>query len=153
STSAFTLFSFNNFNPGTTGFTPANITANATNGTFTISGTPTGTGTLTFTINVANANGNSLTQTISITIKPPLGILNSTLPQATAQFLYHQNIIVVGGAAPYTQFAITNLDPGTTGVTPGFIAANAATGTFTLNGMPIGAGTISFTVSITDALG
>ncbi|HZZ79365.1 MAG TPA: putative Ig domain-containing protein [Gemmataceae bacterium] len=153
STSAYTLFAVNNFNAGGTGLTLGDITTNSINGTITISGTPTSAGTATFTINVANTAGNSLTQTISIVIKPPLGILTSSLPQATALAQYHQTIIVVGGAGPYTSFAVTNLDPGTTGLTPGAITADASTGTFVINAMPLGAGIVTFTVSITDALG
>src|SRR5262249_46557446 len=116
-------------------------------------GTPTGIGTATFTLSVANAGGNTLTQTITITIKPPLSIATASLPQATAGANYHQTITVVGGALPYTAFAVTNLNVGGTGLTPGAITANAMTGTFVINATPIAGGTVTFTVSVTDSTG
>jgi hypothetical protein len=153
STSAFTLFAVNNFNAGGTGLTFNDITANAVNGTIMIAGTPTAAGIATFTVSVANSAGNSLTQNVSIVINPPLGIVTTTLPPATAGTPYTQTIGVIGGAMPYTAFAVSNLNAGTTGLTPASIVANAAAGTFTVSAVPSAGGTATFTVTVTDSAG
>jgi streptogramin lyase len=153
STSAFTLFAVNNFLAGGTGLTPGDITTNTVNGTITISGTPTGTGIVSFTVEVANTAGNSLSQNISIVINPPLSIATTTLPQATAGTAYNQSISVIGGAMPYNVFSVTNFNAGTTGMTPGSITANAAVGAFAINVIPAAAGTVTFTVNVTDSAG
>ena len=150
---AFTLFSVNSFTAGATGLLFANITTNPVNGTITIAGTPTAAGTASFIVAVANTAGNTLTQTMVITISPPLSIATPALPSTTAGMLYSQTINVIGGAMPYTTFAVTNFDAGTTGLTPGAITTLGAAGTFNIHGMPIAGGTVAFTVNVTDSAG
>jgi streptogramin lyase len=151
STSPFTLFSVNNFNAGGTGLTPADITTNSINGTITVQGTPTAPGMATFTIAVANTGGNSLTQTVTITISPPLGITTLSLPPATAGVLYNQSINVIGGATPYANFAVSNFNGGTTGLTAAAITAMPMVGSFNISATPLGGGTVTFSVDVTDA--
>jgi streptogramin lyase len=153
STSPFTLFAVNNFNAGGTGLTVGDITTNTINGTLTVSGTPSGVGIASFTISVANTAGNSLTQNLNILINPPLSIATTTLPQATVGTAYNQSIAVVGGAMPYMTFNVTNFNGGTTGLTPANITTNAAIGTFAINVIPASAGTVTFTVNVSDSAG
>ncbi len=136
STSAFTVFTANNFSPGTTGLTLSDITTNSANGTIVIDGTPTAAGTATFTISVANAGGYSLTQNMVITIRPAVSIVTPSLPQATAGTNYSHSIAVVGGVLPYTTFTVTNFSAGTTGLTAGDITAVPAGGAFNITGTP-----------------
>jgi streptogramin lyase len=151
STSPFTLFSVNNFNAGGTGLTFADITTNSINGTITVQGTPTAPGMATFIVAVANTGGNSLTQTVTITISPPLSITTLALPPATAGVLYNQSINVIGGATPYTNFAVSNFNGGTTGLTAAAITAMPMVGSFNISATPLGGGTVTFTVNVTDA--
>lgn len=153
STSPFTLFAVNNFNAGNTGLTVGDITTNTINGTITIEGTPSNTGIISFTVSIANTAGNSLTQTISILINPPLSIATTSLPQATAGDAYNQTISVIGGAMPYSLFAVTNFNAGTTGLTMSDVLSNAAAGTIAIDAIPLAAGTATFTVDVTDAQG
>ena len=153
STAPFTLFSVNNFSAGGTGLTLANIVTNSVNGTITISGTPPGTRLATGTIAVANTAGNSLTQTLTLTINPPLSIATASLPQATGGMNYNQTINVIGGVKPYTTFSVTNFSGGATGLTAAQITAASAAGTFQINGTPTAGGTVTFTVNVTDSAG
>src|SRR5262249_9078554 len=90
--SALTLLNITDFNDGGTGLTPANIPPSPAAGTVVINGTPSGTGTATFTVNAANGAGNTLTQSLSITIRPPLAITTVSLPAVTAGYAYHQTV-------------------------------------------------------------
>jgi streptogramin lyase len=153
STSSFTLFSVNTFNAGSTGLQYGEISTNSINGTITINGTPTGAGTASFTVAVANLAGNTLTQTLFITIRPPLSFATASLPPATASFNYQRTITVIGGAMPYTNFAVTNFNAGATGLTPGEFSTLAPAGVIGISGVPTGAGTATFTVNVTDAAG
>lgn len=153
STSVFTLFAVNNFNAGGTGLLYSDISTNTLNGTITITGTPSGVGIASFTVSVANSAGNSLTQNISIVINPPLSIVTTSLPQATAGDAYNQTISVIGGAMPYSVFNATSFNAGTTGLTAADITTNAAAGTININAIPLAAGTATFTVNVTDSAG
>jgi len=153
STTPFSVFTVNNFLPGTTGLTPSDITPNPGNGTIVINGTPGAAGTATFTVTIANTGGDSLTQKLVITIRPPLSIATSSLPVGNAGVSYNQAITVVGGVLPYAAFTVTNFDAGTTGLKAGEITAHPATGDFKINGTPSGEGTATFTVNVTDSAG
>jgi streptogramin lyase len=141
-----------NFSAGTTGLTAANITTNATAGTFTISGTPLAAGSITFTANVTDAIGAVLTKTYIITINPALTITPS-LPQGTAGTSYVHTITVLGGTTPYTTFSVTGFSAGTTGLSASAVTASAALNTVVVSGTPTAAGTLAFTVNVTDTAG
>jgi hypothetical protein len=149
----FTVFSVNSFNPGTTGLTLSDITTSSANGTIVITGTPTAAGTATFTVNVADTGGDTLTQSESLTIRPPLSITTPSLPNGTAGSLYNQSITVAGGVLPFTTFSVTNFNGGTTGLTASNVTALPATGVFNVKGTPSAAGTVAFTVNVTDSAG
>ncbi len=154
STSAFNVFSVSNFLPGGTGLTLSDITTNAVNGTIDVSGTPTAAGTATFTVTVATTGGNSLTQNMGVTIAAPLSIpTSSSLPRGTAGMNYSQAVTVVGGVLPYTNFTVTSFNAGATGLQPGDVTAQPATGVFYVNGMASAGGTATFTVNVTDSAG
>jgi large repetitive protein len=140
------------FTAGTTGLTAANITTDVGTGTFTINGTPTAAGTFSFVANVADAGGATLTKPYTVTINPALTI-TPALPQGTAGASYHQTITVAGGSKPYPTFTVTGFNAGATGLSPIAVTANPGSGTVVVNGTATAAGTVGFTVNVTDAAG
>jgi hypothetical protein len=149
---SYTSLTVTGFNAGGTGLTLP--TTDATAGTVTISGTPTAAGTVMFTVNVTDATGATLPVPYSITVKPALSISpSSPLPGDDVGVAYAtQTLTVSGGTGSYTTFSVTGFSDGGTGFaapTP-----NMGAGTFTLNGItPTAAGTVSFTVNVTDSAG
>jgi len=92
------------------------LTLNASTGL--ISGTPTGGGSGSFTFKVTDAAGNSATQTLTITVDPPLVALSVTtasLPGAGLGVAYSQTLQATGGVPSY-QWSLTggSLPPGLT---------------------------------------
>ena len=75
-TTPYTTFMTSNFNAGGTGLTNAEITPNATAGTFVINGTPTAGGTATFDVNVVDSAGVTVDKPYSITINQAPTITN-----------------------------------------------------------------------------
>ena len=58
-------------------------------------------------------------------------------------------ITVLGGRpSVHTTFTVTGFSAGTTGMTAGAIAINAAASTITIHGTPTASGTVSFTVKV-----
>ncbi len=111
----------------------------------TIAGTPTATGTATFTARATDSAGGFAAGVFTITIDPaPLQIISTALPNAIAGLPYGpQPINASGGFAPYT-FAITQ----------GTLPAPLTFGSGQINsGVPAAAGSSSFTVTVTDAVG
>ena len=107
-----------------------------------LAGTPV-PATIPFEIWVTDADGReskALASTAVITY--PLAV-SSTLPLATTGQGYAAAIQVNGGTAPYTCSLTGGAVP--TGLTLG---SNCG-----LNGLPLGTGTFSFTVTVTDAFG
>ncbi len=111
----------------------------------TISGTPTASGTATFTARATDSAGGFASGVFSINVNPAaLQISAAALPSAMAGLPYGaQPINATGGFPPYT-FAITQ----------GSLPSPLTFGNGQINsGVPAGAGTSSFTVTVTDAIG
>lgn len=129
---------------GVTG-APSGITMAPSSGI--LSGTTTAAaGTYPLTVTVTDQVGGSGTFKPNLVIAPgPLTITSTSLPGADAGHPYSQQIQFYGGTGPYT-FTTTvgspaplTVDPGPGG-TPGLV-----------HGTPVSAGTISFTVKVTDS--
>jgi Putative Ig domain len=127
------------------------LTLNPTTGQIT--GIPTSTGTFPFQVNVKDSslpNPPSQTagpQAMSITIKtpPPLSITTLSLPPGTVAGGYGAPLQAAGGIAPYTwTLAQGQLPSGLTLTTQ-----NNSTGS--ISGIPVLAGTSTFTVEVTDS--
>ena len=127
------------------------LTLNPTTGQVT--GVPTTTGTFTFQVTVKDSslpNPPAQTagpQTISITIKnpPPLSISTPSLPTATVATGYSASLQATGGNPPYTWKLIQGQLPA------GLTLATASNSTGTISGIPLLAGTSTFTVQVTDS--
>ena len=116
-----------------------------------LSGTPTTPGSYTFTVAVTDASGCFGSRVYTIVINAvacPLILLSpTTLPPAVTGTLYSQSLFASGGTSPYT-FSVTagNLPPGLSLLPNGAASAN-------ISGTPTSAGTYTFTITATDALG
>ncbi len=113
-----------------------------TSSTGVISGTPTNPGTYPITAGVSDSYGNVASRQLSITVTAGLSITTaSPLPGGTVGVAYSQALSASGGTSPYTW---------TAGL-PAWLSLNSSTGALT--GIPTVAGTIDFTVRVTDAAG
>lgn len=152
-TTPYTTVTVTGFNAGGTGLTAAAFTTNATAGAVGISGTPGAAGTVTFTVNATDSAGATFSQQLSLMVNPPLSITPPTLPQTTAGTNYNQTLTIKGGTTPYNTITINNFNNGTTGLTASALTTNAAAGIVVIFATPPAAGTVTFAVVVTDAVG
>lgn len=110
--------------------------------TGTIFGSPRAPGTLQLVISIEDANGATKQATLELVVLPRLHIALSHLPRGTVGKRYKTKITVSGGKDPRWQIS---------GGVPTGIKLNPATGV--LKGVPRRAGSFTFTVTVTDALG
>ena len=125
------------------GTLPAGLSLAASTGV--ISGTPTTAGTVSFTVKVTDAANNTATKALSIAVaaapQPPT-ITTTSLPGGTTGTSYSTTLQASSGTTPYTW----SLSAGTL---PAGLSLAASTGV--ISGTPTTAGTVSFTVKVTDA--
>ena len=116
-------------------------------GTIRLSGTPTSAGTLTFTVTPTSAAGTTTGTNYTFTVDPAIVLSPTTLPGGEVGFAYHQSISGSGGSGTITLnlSGVTN----TTGLT----ISGSGTGSIGIIGTPTAAGTVSFTVTPSDAIG
>jgi len=127
----------------TSGSLPDGLTLDT--GTGVISGIPTATGSYAFFVTVTDIIGPSPQQGFVITVtQTPLSFLTTSLPDATEDSSYSEQISVTGGTSPYTWSIISGLLP--SGLT-------LRTSTGVINGTPDDdtAGSYSFTIKVTDS--
>ena len=89
------------------------------------------------------ANGpNPTSQTLAATLTITVGIITTSPPNGVVGAAYSQTLSVAGGTTPYTWTL-------TSGTLPAGLTLNTSTGV--ISGTPTTAGTVSFTVQVTDA--
>lgn len=111
--------------------------------TGTISGTPTQAGTITFSVVVVDAGTPSQQATAELTIRigdTPIEIVTPSLPDGEIGVVYSATVAAMGGATPYA-FSVSN------GAMPPGLQLEASG---VITGVPISAGSFSFTVQVTD---
>jgi len=123
------------------GSLPAGITLDAGG---KLSGTPTAAGTSTFTVRVTDGSGQTADQQLSLTVAAALGLTTTSLPGGQVAIDYFTQLLSSGGVGPYA-WAVSS------GSLPAGVTLNPSTGA--LSGSPTAAGTSTFTVRVTDALG
>jgi hypothetical protein len=122
------------------GTLPAGLTLSAAG---VLSGTPTTAGTSSFTIKVTDATGAAPTKAFSLTINAAPSITTASLPNGTVGVAYSQTLAGTGGTTPYSWMVAS-------GTLPAGVSLSSAG---VLGGTPTTAGTSSFTVKLSDAVG
>lgn len=126
---------------------PGLIVPSSGTGSLAITGTPAATGTETFTVTATDALGDATTTNYSITVNPAV-TLGSLPVTGTAGVAYSNNITVSGGTGNVS-LAVSNIEDPLAGLN---IPRSGVNG-LTISGTPTQAGTVSFTVTATDAAG
>ena len=106
-----------------------------------ISGTPTAAGSPTFTVRVTDAASRTATQALTLTISSSLAISTTTVPAGVVGAAYSQQLVAAGGTTPYTWTVSSGAPP------PGLTLGSNGV----LSGTPTTAGSVAFTVRVTDA--
>ena len=123
------------------GTLPAGITLSSAGA---LAGTPTAAGTSSFTVRVTDAASQTATAALSITVSAVVSapvISTTSLPAATMGTAYTAALGATGGTAPYT-WSVTG------GALPSGLSLSSAG---VISGTPTAAGTVSFTVQVTDS--
>ncbi|MBI5668553.1 MAG: choice-of-anchor D domain-containing protein [Chloroflexi bacterium] len=111
--------------------------------------TPGGAGlrqaTLTLTTNDPTQTAVSYTLQCTGTTAPTINLSPPSLPSGTVGVRYNQTVTATGGTGPYTLTQTGTLPPG--------ISFIPSTPSATLSGTPTSAGSFTFTVTATDAIG
>ena len=125
----------------TAGALPAGLTL-LPNGLLT--GTPTAAGTFNFTVTATDSLGCTGSRAYSLVVDPcPIAIAPPSLPNASQNVSYSQNLTASGGSGPYTLAVTAGSLPTGLGLSPAGV----------ISGTPTAAGTSNFTVTATDSLG
>lgn len=108
----------------------------------TLTGTPTKAGSFQFVLQVRDTAGQTATQTLTVRVIAPVSILTGTLRNAFAAVAYTEQLTVEGGEPPY-QWSVAS------GLLPAGLQLDPIRGI--ISGSPTQAGTLSFTIEVTDA--
>jgi uncharacterized repeat protein (TIGR03803 family) len=113
-------------------------------GALDLSGTPTATGTASFTVTATDMAGASTSQNYTVVVNPPVSITTTGLATGTVrQPAYNQTITAMGGTGTLTFTAPAASLP------PGLNLSSSGV----LSGTPTSAGSFTFMVTATDAVG
>ncbi len=108
-----------------------------------LTGTPSVAGTVTFNITATDSVGATITETIHFSTNPRIAFTTTTLPAATLNSAYSQQLVTTGGTGAITYTVSSgNLPAGLS-----LSSSGAITGT------PTSATSSTFTVSATDSVG
>ncbi len=110
-----------------------------------LTGTPASAGTFTFGVQATDSAGTTVSKSFNIAIAAGGAVVfsTSTLPTGLVGIGYNQNLLAIGGMAPY-RFAVV------AGALPAGLALSS---TGVLSGIPTVAGVSNFTLQATDASG
>ena len=109
-----------------------------------LAGTPTAAGSYPFTVNVVDANNGIATASITLVVSSGLALSFTAPPNTDVGIGYSDTLTATGGTGPNTWSV-------SAGSLPAGITLNASTGV--LAGTATTAGTSSFTIKVTDAVG
>ena len=151
----YTAWAANPTSGNPAGNLPAGLTLGAGNGV--ISGVPGETGSRTTPIQVTDDAGGTILQNVNFNIGSPSGTLvnfgaGPDLGVVTLGYYAVWNLNPSGGTSPYTIASVGPLPPGFAVLQDGSLLGNS-NGSYSLEAMPIAAGTYTFTLSATDLAG
>ena len=106
-----------------------------------ISGTPTAAGSSTFTVRATDAASRTATLSLTLTVSASLTISTTSLPAGIVGTAYDQQLEAAGGTTPYAWTVAAGTLPAGLSLSPGGV----------LSGSPATAGSVTFTVQVTDA--
>jgi hypothetical protein len=130
------------FTASVTGSSNTAVTWSATGGTVSTSGLYTAPATAgTFTVKATSVADNTKSASAAVTVLARLSIVTTSLPGATQNVAYSQQLGAAGGTLPYT-WTLSG------GSLPAGLSLSSAGG---ISGTPTGTGTSSFTVQVKDA--
>jgi hypothetical protein len=127
--------------PGCALLTGDALPSGISSGSARLACTPLAAGTFTFTLRVQDAAGNFGVKTYTLRISPDM-IFTNTLPDASKDAAYSQNLLAWGAAQAWSVATGSFLPPGLTLTSAGV-----------LYGTPTAAGNYTFTINVTDASG
>jgi hypothetical protein len=126
---------------------PTGLSFNQQSGAITGTAGTVGTSSHTFTLVDSSIPPQTIETTLSLTIKPPLSITTTSLPDGNIGAVYSQPVQTVGGFGPLSFNIVV---PGTGTLPPGF---NLNTTTGVISGTATAIGTFHFTVRVADTSG
>ncbi|HYO80741.1 MAG TPA: putative Ig domain-containing protein [Bryobacteraceae bacterium] len=138
---------------------PPNLTLNSSTGV--LSGTPATAGTYVLVITVVDQTGNRQTQSFTLQASAQggnagpgaLGFTTPSLPAATLNVAYSQQITATGGCNTNPFFGGVQVDMTGGSLPPGIQGRSAAAGAYVISGTPTQPGSYSFTLRARDACG
>jgi hypothetical protein len=120
----------------------------SSNNQLAIIGTPTASGTVSFSVTASDAVGAIANQSYTLVVYPALTLNPKTIPADIVGTAYSQAITAAGGVGNKTMtYKVT---PGTL---PAGLAITAKTNELDITGTPTASGTVSLSVTATDATG
>lgn len=123
------------------GTLPDNTTLNPSTGV--VSGTPQTAGAFNYTVTVTDLPGSTATTSaITGSVNGPVSLVSTNAPYAEVTAPYNQTNVASGGTLPYT-YSVS------AGAVPAGTTLNTSTGT--VSGIPTTAGSINYTIKVTDA--
>lgn len=116
-------------------------------GSVALAGVPTTIGTYPVDLIITDAVGSTITRRLTLVVTP-FGLTVSTLPNGTIGTAYSQQLVAVGGTAPYT-FSIVTLSPSAASLPPGVTLTSSGL----LSGTPTSTGQYFMRLRVQDSQG
>ncbi|MFN7916578.1 MAG: putative Ig domain-containing protein [Vicinamibacterales bacterium] len=116
-------------------------------GSVALAGVPTTVGTYPIDLVITDAVGSTITRRLTLVVTP-FGLTVSTLPNGTIGTAYSQQLVAVGGTAPYT-FSIVTLSPSAASLPPGVTLTSSGL----LSGTPTSTGQYFMRLRVQDSQG
>jgi fibronectin type 3 domain-containing protein len=116
-------------------------------GSLVLSGTPTAAGTESFTLTALDTDGTQVATNYQIVVNPGLSLSPAILPGDVGA-PYAQTITAAGGTAGLS-FSVSNVSGSLSGLT----LPSGGLNSLNFTGTPTAAGTLTFTVTVVDAVG
>jgi hypothetical protein len=142
-----TLASGSTLPPGLSLLSGASLPNTAAPGATQLDGIPTTAGQYTFNLNFGDSTGAQITRTLTLNVTP-IGFVSTALSTATTGVAYAQQLVPLGGVAPYT-FTLSPNNLVQDALPPGLTLSSSGL----LSGTPTGTGSFSAILKVQDSAG